>query len=476
MPKDKLNESWAVKVLGLALEGIAIIIFNSYLRLWRFFKYRILGLKDWRIIYGETITKRQIFDYPKRRNQHTYIKGKTGFGKSGLAINLAVQCINHGTRTLFIDPHGDPGDKNQSGAILDIYKRVKNPANIVFLSVNQTTKVIGSNPLFTLGSLDKLDETKDDLLNALFYDTTAYQVLNRAVLVLESAIYFHNCYVDWLLFKLNKGSRQIKSILQQRQITFNDLANLLDNQGLIELFIKILGFKESKYQRPDLVLTWLKIKDIPSPDVGLKGVAGRLARIVSSSRSKLFFESTGFSVLEKLKMGKSVLCDISKLDDFTTAIITKLILSKVWTMHRYGFLRGQTEMFIDEAANAEIPNLPQIITQGRKKKLALTLIFQFTRQFKNPDLINSILNTIVTKINFRNGEPDSLIDVEKLASLKEREFVIETNYGIYDQVFTLDMPPILRDFKLTERGVDKAELRARISAKRTDILAYFLNV
>jgi hypothetical protein len=71
----KLN--LAEKALDLALQGSAVIIFNNYLRLWRLLKYRLLGFKDRRIIYGETFTKRQIFDYPKGRNRHTYIKGLT---------------------------------------------------------------------------------------------------------------------------------------------------------------------------------------------------------------------------------------------------------------------------------------------------------------------------------------------------------------------------------------------------------------
>jgi type IV secretory pathway VirB4 component len=73
------------------------------MQIWRLVKYKLLRFKDRRIFIGKA-GKRKIFDFPRNRNQHTAIKGKTGFGKSALAANLAIQNIDKGTRTLFIDP------------------------------------------------------------------------------------------------------------------------------------------------------------------------------------------------------------------------------------------------------------------------------------------------------------------------------------------------------------------------------------
>jgi DNA helicase HerA-like ATPase len=128
----------AEKALGLVLQGSAVLIFNNYLRLWRLLKYRGLGLKDRRIIYGETFTKRQIFDYPKGRNRHTYIKGLTGSGKTGLAVNMSIQNIEHGTCGIFLDPHGNPYvPDDEKGAIVLIYERVKSVENVVLLSTKK---------------------------------------------------------------------------------------------------------------------------------------------------------------------------------------------------------------------------------------------------------------------------------------------------------------------------------------------------
>lgn len=141
---------------SLALSILKDILQYIITELWRFLKYRVLGLKHPPIIYGR-IGFRKIFDFPIDRNGHTAIGGKIGFGKSALAVNLAIQNINQGTRTLFIDPHGDPeAGGDQKGAIVEIFERVRSVQNVVFISVNQKNKVIGYNPLFLIANVDKL--------------------------------------------------------------------------------------------------------------------------------------------------------------------------------------------------------------------------------------------------------------------------------------------------------------------------------
>jgi hypothetical protein len=470
------------KALGLVLTGSAVVIFNNYLKLWRLIKYRLLKLKDWRIIYGKTKTERQIFDYPKARNQHTYIKGLTGSGKSGLAVNLTIQNIEHGTAGIFLDPHGSPyALPDERGAIVEIFERVRSVHNVVFLTVNQKKKVIGDNPLILFGSFKILDELKDYLLNAIFFEAkaslaTGYQVPNMADFILESAIYFHNAYLEWLVKVKKKNAIQARIIILTHQLTFNDLAHLEDNPKLINLFIEILGFSGSKYYRPDLVAKWQSIKEASKFEAGFKGVTGRFKKIVSTSKSKLFFESCGFDVLKERKRGKFVLCDLSGLDEFTLSIISKLILVRVFIYQLRSIFHGQTEFYIDEAPNIEISNLPRIVAQGRKKKLALTLIFQYTTQFSDPRIIDAIQKGVVTKINFQNNEPDFNTPLEKIANLQNREFLFSNTWEKGLLVKTVDMPPVKRKVEFEERGVDEQELRRRILAKRINIEAYFKNV
>ncbi len=474
--------NWADKALSFLLIRTASLIFNSYLRLWRFLKYQLLGFKDWRIIYGVTVTGRQIFQYPKARRQHSYIKGLTGFGKSALAAIEAVQIIKQGGGGIFLDPHGYPyAREDEKGAVVMIWERAESVDNTVFLSVNQKKKVAGDNPLILFGSFKILDELKDYLLNAIFYDAkvslnSGFQVPNTAGFILESAIYFHNAYLVWLIKVKKKTAKQARLIVLNRQLTFNDLAHLEDNPKLIDLFIEVLSFRSSKYHRPDLVAKWQAIKEDSKSETGFKGVIGRFKKIVSTGKSKLFFESCGFDLFKERKRGKFVLCDLSGLDEFTLAIICKLLLVRIFIYQVRGIFHGQTDLFIDEASNIEVSNLPYIITQGRKKKLALTLIFHFINQFKSPDIIHSIQKGIVTKINFRNNEGDLNLSLDKVSQLKKREFVFSDTWEKETKVKTAELPPVQRQVQFEERGIAEKELRRRMQAKRLDIAGYFQNV
>jgi hypothetical protein len=474
--------SLAEKALGFVLIEGSSLIFNNYLRLWRIFKYRILRFKDNRVIYGETATKRQIFDFPKGRNQHSYIKGLTGFGKSALAAILAIQIIRQGRGGIFLDPHGNPRAKaDEQGAIVMIFERAESVKNVVYLSVNQKKKIIGDNQLFLLGSFQALDELKDSLLKAIFYEakvslSSSYQVPNMAEFILESAVYFHNAYFEWLVKVKKKAALQVKQILLTHQITINDLAHLENNPKLIDLFIEILGFKSSKYYRPDLVAGWQAIKEANKFEPGFKGVTGRFKKVVSTSKSKLFFESCGFDLLKERRKGKFILCDLSGLDDFTTTVLCKLLLVRIFIFQVRGSFKGQTELFIDEASNIEISNLPHIINQGRKKKLALTLIFHYFTQFTDPRIIHAIQKGIVTKINFRNNEADLNAPTETVSELKKREFIFTSTWEKGVKVKTPELPPVRRKVVFEERGVEEKILRQRMQAKKIDILGYFKNV
>ncbi len=472
--------SLADKALKFILTRSAILIFNTYLRLWRLFKHRVLSLKDRRTIYGK-MNGRLIIGTPENRNEPTCIIGQPGFGKSGEAVNLAIQDIEQGEAGYFIDPHGNPQEteEDKKGAVVKIFERVQHTRNVSFLSLNQRTKIIGYNPLFLIGIIDELSLLKDDLLNAIFWDCfkEGFEVINSAKLLIESAIYFHSAYADWLMQVKGKTNEQIKIILQSHQITFNDLANLKRDSQLIDLFIEILSFPGSQYRRLDLVDDWLKIKAARTFDRGMRGTIGRIDRIVTPSKAQLFFESHGFNLIEERKKGKFVLCDTSGLDPFTNSIISKLLFTKISTVQTSGIFKNKaSRTYFDEAAYLAMPNLAHMISQGRKFFLDLTLIIQYKKQFENTQDIIAVREACVNRLYFRSLDPEYNAPIEKIANLEKREFLFISSKGVYENVKTLDMPPIKRSVELIERGEGKEELRQRIMTKKTDILGYFINV
>lgn len=476
--------SWTESALGFVLVEGAGLIFSGYLKVWRFIKYQVLRFKDWRIIYGATATGRQIFQFPKARRRHCYIKGLPGSGKSAQVAHQAMQIIAQGGAGIFLDPHGDRNAKPENqGAVVMIFERAQSVKNVVFLSVNQTDLIIGDNPLVLFAKKFKtLGNLKDYLLNVIVFQDTKislnkdFEVPAMADFILESVIYFHNAYLEWLVMVKGKNAKLAYTIVLTHQITFNDLAYLEHNPKLIDLFIEILGFKASKYYRSDLVARWQAIRQAKKFPKGFAGSVGRFGKIVRTERAKLFFESCGFDLFKERKKGKFVLCDLSGFDDFTLAVLCKLLLVRIFIYQFWGIFWGQTDLFIDEASNIEISNLPHIITQGRKKKLALTLIFHYITQFKDTRIIDAIQKGIITKFNFRNNEADYLLPLEKISDLKDREFIYRDKWERGAKVKTLELPPVRRIVEFEQRGVKEQVLRQRMQAKRIDILAFFKNV
>jgi TraM recognition site of TraD and TraG len=481
MSKKEKSMLWEIleKILKRIFKAVYNLGRRTWRRIWRRFKKRFIKVKDDHLIYGEKQGK-EIFDTLTNRNQPTYIKGLTGFGKTALSINLAIQDIEQGLGGIYLDPHGDL-DSDKPGGCYQIYTRVRSLDNVVFISANQGDRVTGENPLFLVvrfEEIERVEELIGHLLNTMFDDalSSGHEVVNAAEFIIESTVFFHNAYFDYLLINRNKSAEEAKNIILTHQVTVNDLAHLIDRPLLIDLFIRILGFKPSKFYRPDLVERWLKIKQKGSFEEGFKGVVGRFKKMVSTPESKFFFESSGFNLLKELQKGKFVLCDISKLDSFTVEMISKLILVKVYKLHRKGDLRQITRFYIDEASNIELSNAPEIMSKGRSSGLFLILIFQYFKQFRNPRIMEALLKAAVIKISFRSEEGDGNFPLEKVANLPNRYFNIRKKDDIFEEVKTLDMPPKIRELKLEERGMKKEGLRKRIMAKLTDIYSYFIDV
>ena len=70
-----------------------------------FSRVTYLGLADFR--GGEQKFGIKALD----RTRHTYVIGKTGYGKSTLLENMAIQDIQNGEGICFVDPHGSSAEK-----------------------------------------------------------------------------------------------------------------------------------------------------------------------------------------------------------------------------------------------------------------------------------------------------------------------------------------------------------------------------
>lgn len=401
---------------------------------------------------------------------HLLVTGQIGQGKSSLLINLAVQLIDKNIKLLFLDPHGQ--------AIRQVVKLIQQFDKVRYFSLNQKHQHLGYNPLYFLSlTTQELKDLKSRLLLAIFPEElqSGYKVAMEAKFIIESILFFHNAYYDYLLFALHIDPERAKELSLAKQITFNDLANLDHNPRLVELLIEVLSFKGSMYYRPDLARRWLEMQSKNKFNVGMQGVIGRFEKLTSMSQGQIFFESSGFNVLKELRKGNTVLCDLSGLDEYTMGIVSKIIFGDVFIEHKNGIITIPTIMIIDEAKLLNLLNLAEIIEQARKFQLGLVLACQHVGQFRNSVLEETIISTIVSKIKFRSGKGENAQEREKLLNLEERHFIFETTGERLEGVRTGQYGENLRQFHPTEIGLTLEKIEERINQKREDIYSYFLS-
>jgi hypothetical protein len=193
-----------------------------------------------------------------------------------------------------------------------------------------------------------------------------------------------------------------------------------------------------------------------------------------------FLESTGLNIVEDLKQNKSVFVDISGVDDETKTLISTMIFDELYQLHFKGILKGQTEMIIDEAKLIRMERLEAIITEARKRKLALTLAYQFIKQMGNPKVQNdltqdAIKNAIGHKIMFANGDPEDKEEAETIKNLPKRHFLYSYN-GQKTVLKTKDTIAPVRELTYVPKGLEISEIDRKMKRKKDDILQYFTNI
>lgn len=427
-------------------------------------------VKDNRIIIGKDENNQEHHIYPEERREHSLISGTNGSGKSLEAIKNTVQLINLGYRVCYIDPAGTGTEAT--------YKAIKNTDNILYLSLNkdlQKDKILGFNPFYFIDQdTYNLNQYASDLYRMIF-DNSSMEIKIQGKFIVESVIYFHNCY----LFYLSNNGVELDKIqlnAKQKQITFNDISLIMNNnQNIFDLFYDVLS-TNCEFKRIDLATRWHNVKNDKKTLNYLIQASKRFEDYTDNSASSNFLESTGFNPLEALKENKTVLIDLKGIDPSVCGLISSLIFSKLAGMHKNKELKGQTDLFIDEAKGITIPNLEEMITECRKDKLAITLIFQYLTQFDNqPKTKQAIQNCIAHTYEFVNNHPAiKSEDTKDLKQLAKFNFLYTYNGEIkVRKILKVDFPKQLREFTYEPKGELKTVIKARKQAKLNNIYNYF---
>jgi len=299
----------------------------------------------------------------EERLKHVHVSGVTGSGKSYLLAQMCLSDAKQGLGFALVDPHGD--------FCLDVLARLPEERlpDLVYLSLNENGRAPALNPF-----LCDIEPAKfADDFTAAFARTVA-QFGPRMEHVIRNVAY---------AVRVIGGS-------------FEDFANLVDRNGdgefLRQRAIATITNPEAlRFLRHDLA-------DYRSGE--LDSVRNKCSRFLMDPVLWAAFCSPGCDVLPRLWMdeGKIVLINLAsgKVGVDHARFVGSLMVSLI---HRAALSRADVPaeqrrpfiLYVDECQHAKMAALDEILTQGRKYGLGLSLAHQQYGQL-GPELEQALGN------------------------------------------------------------------------------------
>ena len=459
------------------------------------------------ILIGESMLKTGIKTdvyFPlENLERHIYLAGKTGMGKSTLMIQLFLSILKKQPQKslCLLDPHGSD--------LIEIAKRMDNWDDLVYFNLAENQeKVFTMNPLFSFGTTDKEKETKVEALMLVLMEeaqernqTLGTSLEKLLYLLIETGVHFADAYFLFLTTKMKMSDEEATKQVNEKQITFPDLPNLLkDTMNYKQLMMTVFRSypNELSHKWNQGISEYMISKPI------LDGVENRLRFIIKSSLTSIF-EGNKFKISDLIKQGKKILIPITEqsFGSSSKRIIGKLILSEIWAQTQMITReedRHEVVLFIDEFQEAQMPIIDDLLAQARKYKVRLVLGNQYLGQL-DKEIKESVLGNVSTIFSFNTGNAKEAreirpffkdkLEAEELMSLPPFTAYMRTNNPYeQDTAFmsfkTVDYKEHIpekrtfedlqahNDFCLDKYGEDIANLNHRHLLKIKDAENYFL--
>ncbi|RZK12948.1 MAG: ATP-binding protein [Flavobacterium sp.] len=312
------------------------------------------------------------------RNQHMFLQGASGVGKSSLMCHMAAQDMEMGRGLILLDPHGTLADDILS---LVPEKRMK---DVVVFDPSDSDYAIGFNVLMATSEAEK-QVLASDLVATFKRLSTSFGDQMYGVLANS---------VQTFLESKNGG-------------TLIDLRRFLVDKQFREKFLQSVD-------DPSLTYYWRieypLMKTISTGPILTRldhFLRPRLIRNMVAQKAGLSFSdvlATNKIVLVKLPVG---LVGNENATMLGTFIVTKVLQA---AMARQGSAdRNNCTFYIDEVQNFATPSLVSLLQSVRKYYLSLTLATQSLQSLERIDasLADAIIANAATKIYFRLGDNDA---------------------------------------------------------------------
>lgn len=323
----------------------------------------------------------------EEREQHMYVIGGTGNGKTTLLQYAIMQDIMNGKGVAVVDPHGDLAER------LLRYIPEERIKDAIYFNPADISNPIGVN------LIELPDMSGDELLLAKDFVAEAVVSVFRKIFseddtgghriehVIRNAVHTAFAVEGANLFTVRK-------LLNNPDFRKQVVANL-EEDDIKDFWINEFGLAGDyqKYKSMDGVITKI----------------GRFQRSVVTRRIMEQAKST--IDFGEILDGKILICNLAKgsIGEDTSAVLGTAILTQL-QLAAYRRINTKEEnrlpfyLYVDEFQNFVSPLFTQILSESRKYKLFLTMAEQSTSQ-QDKQLTENILDNAGSIVCFRTGNP-----------------------------------------------------------------------
>ncbi len=376
--------------------------------------------------YDERNNKVPILDPSK----HTSILGETGTGKSTLMVNQALYRIREGENVVFIDPHGD--------SVVRLLNKMHPDKLDDVIYIHPMKSPMGINALSLVdfpGGEERLDEISEQ--EKKMVNTSKGASLDRATEHLGNMIrshfgrQFYGPRLDDIL------QWTAKALIPMKGANFVDFYHVLKSNETARRFRKDVQDHQ--------VRGWITDNLFEFEHEHKQSTLNKIGKMVrnKSLRRLLCQRNPPLKLEDKLKPGKVILINLSKAvqERNTINFAGSYYINRIWSsiLLRSEISekrRNKTHLFVDEAGNFTGEILKEMLSEGRKYGLCLTLANQYPSQLRE-SVWESIEGNVGTVVSFKLGQGlDRMCDlygedVEKtdFNSLNEYSALVKTTKG-----------------------------------------------
>ena len=386
---------------------------------------------------------------------HVYISGKTGVGKSTVMQNMALSKVEDGENVIVLDPHGDLAH--------GILERI-DPSRYEDVIYISPLSPIGFNALsipdFPAGEEEKLSKMGRRRLREARMGADEKQ--SRALAEMTKDHFgaeFWGPRLESIFEWFTKG------LLNEKGSNFVDFYHILNDKDTARKFAQDTSIEELE----NYVHTFFDQLDDRDKHSTLNKIGKiRRSRVL---RKMLCIREPDIDVSDLIQGGKIVLVNLSKgLHDKDKAHFVGSALSNlIWSCIGHRQLlneedRGETYLFADEFQNFATDVFEDMLSEGRKFGLRLCLANQYTHQLSE-EVWRGIAGNVGTFVTFAGSNEDA----ERLSmnfgdKVEQHEFVNLEKYNAlvkYPKADVIrvqtDPPPGIKNGEAVGQAIQRME-------------------